>query len=142
MDRRFSVLVGTIPIWAGRVLLLQRSDREKFLPGVWGLPCGKVDFGEDLEAAALRELKEEAGISGRIIRIVGYSAFHTTKNGVQLHNLQVNFEVAAPGDRVVLDKSNQAFRWVPVEDIQDAGLDDFTVRTIQQAVPVTVPDLR
>jgi hypothetical protein len=29
-----------------------------------------------------------------------------------------------------------------VEDIQDAGLDDFTVRTIQQAVPVTVPDLR
>lgn len=134
MDGQFSVLVGTIPLHHGRVLLLQRSGREKFLPGVWGLPCGKVDFGEDLEVAALRELKEEAGIAGRITRIVGYSTFYTKREGVRLHNLQVNFEVDALDDQVVLDGSNQAFRWIPVEEVHDAGLDDFTVRTIRQAV--------
>jgi 8-oxo-dGTP diphosphatase len=44
-----------------KVLLIQR-DLEPFL-GKWALPGGFVRVGESLEAAVLRELEEEAGIS-------------------------------------------------------------------------------
>lgn len=44
----------------GRILLQQRSDN-----GLWGLPGGCQELGERLEATAVRELHEEAGIRVR-----------------------------------------------------------------------------
>lgn len=44
----------------GRVLLGQRHDN-----GLWACPGGHVDDGESFEEAALRELREEAGIVGK-----------------------------------------------------------------------------
>ncbi|HEY6788663.1 MAG TPA: NUDIX domain-containing protein [Trebonia sp.] len=48
---------------AGRVLLLQRGARSKFAPLYWDLPSGKADKGESVTAAAVRELKEETGLT-------------------------------------------------------------------------------
>lgn len=41
----------------GRIVLVQRRDSQK-----WALPGGLVDWGEDIRAAAQRELKEETGL--------------------------------------------------------------------------------
>jgi 8-oxo-dGTP pyrophosphatase MutT (NUDIX family) len=49
----------------GRMLLLLRSA-EVNEPGVWGLPGGKIDPGENARAAAVRELEEEAGWDGPV----------------------------------------------------------------------------
>lgn len=55
----------------GRVLLSQRSDLD-----VWNLPGGRVDPGEGLEAAALRELREETGVIAQIDHPVGLYYLH------------------------------------------------------------------
>ena len=46
---------------AGRVLLIQRGAGQ-FGAGLWCIPCGYVDWGEDLRDAAVREVREEAGV--------------------------------------------------------------------------------
>jgi ADP-ribose pyrophosphatase YjhB (NUDIX family) len=60
------VLAASVAVFRdGKVLLATRTkppaDR------LWSLPGGKVEAGETLEAAALRELEEEVGVEARIL---------------------------------------------------------------------------
>jgi ADP-ribose pyrophosphatase YjhB (NUDIX family) len=50
----------------GRVLLHRRSDN-----GLWGLPGGKVDPGESVSAAVVREVREETGYEVATVRLTG-----------------------------------------------------------------------
>jgi 8-oxo-dGTP diphosphatase len=45
-----------------RVLIAQRPEGKMF-PGLWEFPGGKLEEGETPEAALMRELQEELGIS-------------------------------------------------------------------------------
>jgi 8-oxo-dGTP diphosphatase len=44
------------------ILLLQRSLESGFDPGLWELPGGKIEYGENLVEALEREVKEEVGL--------------------------------------------------------------------------------
>ncbi len=54
----------------GLIFVGQRLDSSS---EAWQMPQGGVDDGEDVEAAALRELGEEAGISSDLVRIIARS---------------------------------------------------------------------
>jgi len=130
--QKFVILAGTVPIYNGKILIIQRSFKSKFLPGIWTLPCGKVDFGEDIEITALRELKEETGATGVIKKIIGTSKFIGTKDGIDLHNAQVNFLVELNHDNIQIDDSSETYDWIPIEDFESSKLDDYNKSIIRK----------
>ena len=44
------------------VLMVQRTPKARFMGGAWVFPGGSVDAGEDLRAAAIREVVEEVEV--------------------------------------------------------------------------------
>ncbi len=52
-----------------RFLLIKRGMPPR--KGMWGAPSGFIEVGETPEEACLRELKEETGISGQIVKLIG-----------------------------------------------------------------------
>ncbi|MEE8199742.1 MAG: NUDIX hydrolase [Candidatus Acidoferrales bacterium] len=60
--------VGGVVIRDGRVLLAQRAAEP--LAGHWSLPGGGVELGETLEEAVVRELREETGLTVRVLELV------------------------------------------------------------------------
>jgi 8-oxo-dGTP diphosphatase len=49
----------------GRLLMVKRGP-EVTQPGLWSMPAGFVDYGEDIREAAARELEEETGLVAEI----------------------------------------------------------------------------
>ncbi len=52
-------VVGTVPVWQGRVLLCRRNIEPRY--GKWTLPAGFMELGETTAQGAVRETVEEAG---------------------------------------------------------------------------------
>lgn len=67
------VTAGVVFCVDGGILLVKRAIEPSY--GKWVFPGGYVDRGEALEAAAIREVKEESGLDVRLTRLLGiYSA--------------------------------------------------------------------
>lgn len=136
-------LAAAIVMHRDHVLIVRRSMTEKFLPGVWGVPCGKVGAGESPTNAVLRELHEETGLDGTVTRFAGNSPpFQSSFRGAAVWNRQRNYLVQLRGPaaqarawpEVKLPDETQAARWVPAGQIGKAGLDEHNLRAIQQGL--------
>lgn len=62
------VCVGVVCVRGNEVLLIRRGRPPR--QGHWSIPGGKLEFGESLHEAALRELHEETGCTARIGRLI------------------------------------------------------------------------
>ena len=97
------------PTHAGAVCYLRDLDHVRYLivssstGEHWVLPKGHIELGESAEAAALRELQEEAGIEGEIVQPLKLRSFEKKgeKAVVQYYLIQASGESEAAESRVV-----------------------------------------
>lgn len=95
-------------------ILLARKARG-FGAGVWNGFGGKVEGGETIEEAAVRECQEEAGITPSKLYSRGVLAFHYEATG-HIHLTRI-FEVASFTGMPTATEEMKDPTWFPVEDI-------------------------
>lgn len=107
----------------GDVLLIQRSDN-----GNWAIPGGAIDLGESLTQAAIRETKEESGITCEITGIVGIytdpqHVILYTSNGEARQEFSIVLTAqAVDGKPTASDESSQV-RWVTRDELAEYQMD-------------------
>ena len=124
MEREFSaggVLVRTI---RGRKMVA--AIRPSGKQGVWALPKGHVDAGESPAETAMREVREETGVEGRLVEKLGdiryvYTATWDERKGERIFKIVSFFLLRAGCGRIgEIDETMQVevaeARWLPLEE--------------------------
>ncbi|GGY03351.1 NUDIX hydrolase [Streptomyces minutiscleroticus] len=127
-------LAAAVVMHEGHVLLVRRSEKERFLPRVWGVPCGKLEPGESPEDGVLRELKEETGLLGEVVRKVGESSFVSDYQGHETKNRQDNFLVRPLSRHITLPESDQTFTWLRPSELTTVDVDAYNLDVVRQAL--------
>ena len=94
------------------VLLVKRRNPPH--KGEWCLPTGFAEMDEDIKAAALRELREETGIEGRVLHLLGAAS---EANGFYGDLLFVSFEVERIGGEEAAGDDAEELAWFPPDRV-------------------------
>jgi len=115
------VCVGCVALHDGDLLLIRRGHGPA--AGRWSVPGGRVEPGELLAEAAIRELREETSLEGVCGELIGWVELIDEAGGP--HFVILDFEVTVLDDAtpVAGDDAAEA-RWVPLGDVTDLNLVD------------------
>jgi 8-oxo-dGTP pyrophosphatase MutT (NUDIX family) len=84
----------------------------------WVLPKGHIDPGESVEAAALRELEEEAGVAARLVAPLAVHAYDHGQKAIVIRYFLA--ECTMPVDRQPVDgdtsPEGRTVRWMSFDD--------------------------
>ncbi len=111
----------------GAVLLVKRGKPPG--QGLWSLPGGKVEFGETLAAAALRELGEETNVAAEL---KGCAGFYEIIAPEMHFVIACHAGLGGRGEPVAASDAVEA-RFVPLSDIGGLPLAPNVAQAIAEA---------
>src|SRR3989344_3004896 len=101
-----------------KILLLKRA-KPPFV-GLWSLPGGKLDFGEQIEECAAREFREETGIDAEFRGIRGIvSEFLYHEGKIDGHFLMFICNVKAKGSVEFKRSGEGELKWFDINKIEE-----------------------
>ncbi len=116
------------------VLLIKRGNPPR--QGQWSLPGGRIEWGETSEAAALRELTEETGVTAELAGLIDVvDGIMTSRETGQVTRHYIMVDYAArwlSGEPVAGDDAADA-RFFPLEEALAIIEWDVTRRVVQEA---------
>ena len=123
-DQSHGPIVATIAVVLreGQVMLVRRANPPD--AGRWGFPGGKIEFGETVHQAAVRELYEETAIRGEAVQ--SFTALDVFDHADDA-SLRRHFVLVAvlcqwrAGEPVAGDDALEA-GWFALADLDDANL--------------------
>ncbi|WFF01411.1 NUDIX domain-containing protein [Micromonospora sp. WMMD964] len=143
-DRRLRFgAYGLVTDPAGRILLTQIADGYPGA-GLWHLPGGGTDHGEQPTTGLLRELVEEGGQVGRVVELLGVDNLHNPAalgpegRPLDWHGVRVIYRVLVdvPTDAVVTESaggSTARAGWFTSAQAADLPLSDIAASAIGQS---------
>lgn len=123
-DQNIAITVDSVifkEVQKGYELLLIRRKNDPF-KNQWSLPGGFLEMDEDLETGALRELKEETGLSMQKLQQIG--AFGALGRDPRGRTISVAFagKINNPGEVQGGDDAEDA-KWFSVDNLPELAFD-------------------
>jgi 8-oxo-dGTP diphosphatase len=121
-----------------KVFLPKRADTKKFLPGVYELPGGHIDFGEEMVVGLAREIDEEFGMD---VAIGDPFYVFTYTNPIKgSHSIEVIYFArftTALGKLAINPEDHSEFGWFSEAELENAanpakGSDDLEFQAISK----------
>ena len=122
--------VGVVCLRGNEVLLIRRGTPPRM--GEWSLPGGRIEPGERVIDAALRELREETGVEARIIGLVDVVDGIFPEAG--RHYVLIDYVAEWTGGEPVAGDDAAEAVFMTVETAMTAVAWDETRRVIARAV--------
>jgi ADP-ribose pyrophosphatase YjhB (NUDIX family) len=85
----------------GRILLHKRSNKCRDEHGTWDCGGGAVEFGEDLEGAVKREIKEEYGVDVEDLQFVNHESVVRKNGETHTHWIAMRFSAKVDPNKVI-----------------------------------------
>ncbi|MHA6529599.1 NUDIX hydrolase [Paenibacillus sp. BAC0078] len=109
------VAVKGVIVHKGKILLVQRAAEDSVGAGSWECPGGKIEFGEGLETALVREIREETGLTVEVGALLYVSSF-LSDPGRQL--IIITYLCKSDDDTVLLSEEHTAYKWCTKLEVQ------------------------
>lgn len=120
------VVVKGIILHEGSVLIVKRSADEEVGRDSWETVGGKIEFGEDLEPALIREIHEETGLTVAVERILFATTFKTDP---ARQVVILSYLCKSSTRQVVLSPEHSDYQWADADQLKSllprAILQDF-----------------
>lgn len=115
-----------------KILLTRRTDN-----GRWCLPGGRVDPGESVTEACIREALEETGLEVRIDRLIGvYSTpdlILEYADGERCQIVALHFETSVIGGSLTLSNETTEYGYFSLEEIAAMDVMEHQMERIHDA---------
>ena len=136
MRREFPELplvgVGAIVVEGDRVLLVKRAHPP--IQGQWSIPGGVLEVGEMVREAAIREAREETGLTVEPGELLGVydRILRDPENRVQYHYVLVDFLCRPIGGELLAASDAAEVRWFRREELPALNLAEDTEDVIRK----------
>ena len=99
------------------------------------IPGGHIEYGEKMEDALIREIKEETGLDIHGIKLISIqeSVLSETFNGNR-HFLFIDYICRTDTSNITLNEEAEEYAWVDLKDILTYDLGGFTREFFEQFV--------
>lgn len=116
--------VGALVVNPRGQVLIVKSTKWR---GAWGVPGGKVDWGETLESALLREFREEVGLDlTNISFALLQEAVLDPQFMRQAHFIMVNYYAFSSRETITPNDEIEEWAWVTPQEAKDYPLNSYT----------------
>lgn len=101
-----------IPFFEGRVLVVKMKN------GLWEFPGGGVEWGEEPEKAAVRELWEETGLRATETKFLTMTSAIYEKDGNEKHSIYFVYTCEVSDSNVKISEEHTESRWVMPSELR------------------------
>lgn len=111
------VAVKGIIFEEGKVLTIKRATDDEIGAETWEFPGGKIEFGEELEGALVREIQEEVGLVVTVEKLLYATTFKTDEER-QVIVLGYLCRNSLKDKKVTLSKEHIEYQWATKEQVK------------------------